>query len=502
MKNIQSIIWYFIFFSLTLSIETHSEESTRKSTKKNFINESIVARVGDDHITLQELDNKLKLALYDLELAQYHTRLAKLTELIEKSNPENTKLVKVSLMLPEPPRILVPHRNRAVKGNLEAPINIAIFCSYQSPHCKAIQPALRKISKIYSGLINQSIYDFPLKFHRQGRAAALAVRCAEQQGALWPYQDGLYAYWNRLNGNIYKNLATQMELNIEEFEHCLSSKKFDSDIEKDIQFAMEIGMQKVPVVFINGLYIKGPKSFDYYNFWIEKELHQLKLAKYKRYPWVEVKKSNKQELLDTQLPLSLVGVSLSSHKEKSTALIEIKQEKAQSFRKGDEILTGVNLASITQYYVIIENNGSQEKLILSGNNSFHVPLTEELKKLHLIELPDKSWSKKMIEPSAILPLGKKWLENNLKNQAILNQKFTDSGVVLAGHSLMRLENIEDNEFFTGLGFVESDVLLRVNDKWVNSAQNSLWDALASGKDVDVFFMRNGLPQRLKYRFVE
>lgn len=488
------ILYFFIFLCISACSEP---DKSREVANTAASPAQLVARVGEREITAAELDEALKLELHDLALAEYELRLGKLSELLRQGKGA----VEVYLPAPQPPRIELPENIRTPRGNPDALITIAVFCSYQSPHCKAIQPALRRLAAEYAGWVKQVVYDLPLKFHREGLPAAMAVRCSEEQKALWNYQDGLYAYAGSLNDAVYRQLAAQAGLDLSVFSRCMQAASYRDQINSDVAFASDLGLRNVPVVFINGLYIKGPREYGHYAMWVERELRHLGVPKGQRHTWAAQRRPGK-DLPTTELPLALVGVSLSDKVDSSSALIEIEESRARNFSLGSEILPGVLLREIHRSFVVLDNRGEREKLPLKGDASARVPLTasgeRDEETLRRIEQPLGEGSRRLVEPSGVLPLGREWLERQLQNRAALEKKFVEAEMAVEGHQLLRLEGIADSEFFTALGFEENDVLLRVNDSWVHSGQNNLWQALTSGQVVDVAFMRNGLPQRLQY----
>ncbi|MCX2836222.1 thioredoxin domain-containing protein [Microbulbifer thermotolerans] len=500
MINLKVTLWWPLFFLFVLCFSACSKSHNKAAVQDDTTGQDVVvARTATREITAAELDDALKLELHDLAVAAYQLRLKGISEILHRSGGESEGALEIFLSPPQPPRIVLPENSRTPRGNPEAPVTIAVFCSYQSPHCKSIQPVLRQLTTDYAGWVKLVLYDLPLKFHREGISAAVAARCAEAQGTLWSYQDGLYAYLGELGTKAYRQLAIQTGLDLEAFQGCLREKLQRDQVRTDMQFASEVGLRKVPIVFINGLYIKGLQPYEHYAYWVKEELSRLGVNDGQQHPWALQRDEN---LPPTALPLTLVGVSLSEIKENSHALIQVEAERAQKYREGDTIVPGVSLQGISRAYVLLDNRGATEKLVLRGKAGDRVPLTltrardEETRRR--IEQPMGESGRKLIEPSAVLPLGQKWLEEQLQNRAELEKKFVAAELEVEGHQLLRLEGIADNEFFTALGFQDKDVLLRVNDTWVHSGQNSLWDALTSGEIVDVVFMRNGLPHRLQY----
>ncbi|GAA5444920.1 hypothetical protein Misp06_03112 [Microbulbifer sp. NBRC 101763] len=461
----------------------------------------IAARVGKHEISIEALDSELQFALYDIAEMQYELRLNKLHELIG-STGEGRADIEILLPFPQPPRIELTYSARNIRGNPRAPVTIAVFCSFQSPHCKSTQPVFRRLMVEYQEWIRQVNFDFPLKFHREGVMAAAVTRCAAEQSKFWEYHDALYTLAPSVNKNEYVRLAKQLQMDSSQFDRCRADGLYRSQVLEDQKLAIALGLKNVPVVFINGLYLKGPRTFEQYSFWIEKELYSLGINPKDEAVQKDSNNINERNLPLTKLPLRLLGISESSVKNRSKALIEVNGATAQYFTLGQALLEGVSLLRLYSKFAVIESNEGLAKLPLEGEEGTDILLTqsyihsEKLKRR--IEQPMGPGTRQLISPSGVLTLGQEWLSRQLEEREILESKFTEAELEVEGYHLMRLEGVADNEFFTALGFQENDVLLRVNDSWVHSGQNALWDALTSGKIIDVAFMRKGLPHRLQY----
>ncbi|MDP5208373.1 thioredoxin domain-containing protein [Microbulbifer sp. 2205BS26-8] len=460
----------------------------------------LAARIGGREIRLEKIDNALQLALYDLAEMQYGLRVGKIYELADKKY--HKQAVEILLPVPVPPRIELPGNSNLLRGNPKAPITISVFCSFQSPHCKSLQPVLRRLAEHYPGWTGQAHFDFPLKFHREGIPAAHAARCAAAQGAYSHYHDALYEQTPKLDGKLYAALAQRLQLDEVRFRQCLADADVRSKVLKDRAMAIDLGLNNVPVVLINGLYQKGPRTFEQYAYWVEGELRAMGVSPGAPYVWRDSGGVNDRNLPMTTLPLALVGVSASSVEENTKALIEVEQARTRYFTLGEQLLPNVSLLRLYDRFAVIDNRGSLERLPLRGEAGTDIPLTDSRPiseaARQRIEQPLGPGTRRLIEPSGVLTLGQEWLRKQLDQRELLEAKFTQAELALEGHHLLRLEGITDSEFFTGLGLQENDVLLRVNDSWVHSGQNTLWEALTSGRIVDVTLMRKGLPYRLQY----
>lgn len=482
--------------------DTQQESTPQKSDAQ------VVARIGNSAITLQEVDQKIRLERHDLALAEYQLRFNTLKAIVDgklRSTAAANEQPAVDWLLPhpQPPRLEISTDGRPLRGNPAAPVTLAVFCSYQSVHCASTNLVLRELLDRYAGWIALVPFDFPMHYHRLGVQAAAAVHCAGLQSTPWAYADGLYTRAKALDEKVFTQLASQLGFAQDAFDSCLDESGRDDPVAADTALARTLGLQSVPVVFVNGLYIKGPRSLEHYAMWIDEELQRMGHDPSSTHPEAARWRGSKEVIAETELPLRLNGTSVSSPPAKSTALISIREAAAGSFSPGDALMPGVVLKRVHERYVILQVNDRQERLTLRGadGNYVHVPKTTTSQRdaatMKRIEQPDGE-SRKLVAPSGVLPLGQEWLEEQLQNRAELEQKFVPAEHVVDGHNLLRLEGIADNEFFTALGFEEGDVVVRVNDSWVHSGQNQLWDALTSGEVIDVTFMRNGRPQRVQY----
>jgi protein-disulfide isomerase len=102
--------------------------------------------------------------------------------------------------------------------------------------------------------------------------AAIASLCAGEQDAYWPYHDRLFDNQEQLGKALYTQLADELSLDIESFQTCLDSGKFDDFIQEDLDFALNLGIRSTPTFFINGLAVVGAQPFDVFKQVIDQEL--------------------------------------------------------------------------------------------------------------------------------------------------------------------------------------------------------------------------------------
>jgi len=251
----------------------------------------VIATVGSKSISLGNLNHSIQFSLFDLEWRMYELRRSRLeamvTELQKAAEPNS--LSEILLTPPTPPRIDLPlsainyrghyryDEPRSISENSIPPIALSIFCSFQSSHCARLQPILIALANYYGDILNFNFFDYPQHFHREGKNAANAARCANEFGIYQEFQNAIYTDISKLNRHRYSVIAQQLNVDQDAFENCLDDNRYAQEVLTDIELASDMGLGNVPVIFINGLYIKGPQDFEAYQYYIDLELAQLGL---------------------------------------------------------------------------------------------------------------------------------------------------------------------------------------------------------------------------------
>ena len=115
--------------------------------------------------------------------------------------------------------------------------------------------------------------DFPLvQIHSNATPAAAAASCSREQEKYWEFNEFLFSGEYSLSEATYKSLAEELSLEMEIFNECLDSKRYNVEVQADLDYAVSIGVQSTPTFFINGLAVVGAQPYDLFEFIIEKEL--------------------------------------------------------------------------------------------------------------------------------------------------------------------------------------------------------------------------------------
>jgi protein-disulfide isomerase len=145
----------------------------------------------------------------------------------------------------------------ATRGRLNAPIQIVEFSDFQCPFCAASLPVLERVMEKYPGQIVLAYRHFPLPGHTQAMPAAEAAECAREQGKFWEMHDLIFANQQAVGMESYRAFAEQLELNLNQFDTCLSEHRYEDAILQDVRDGQGYGVSGTPTFFINGHPIPG-----------------------------------------------------------------------------------------------------------------------------------------------------------------------------------------------------------------------------------------------------
>ena len=144
-----------------------------------------------------------------------------------------------------------------VRGDEAAEIVILEFGDFECGYCAQLYSNLVEILNEYQGQVKLVWKDFPNPSHLQARIAALAVRCAQEQGRFWEYHDYLFANQDDLSRELYNQIALEMGLDLAEFNSCVDSQEYIQMVGQGLVNGQELGVDATPYLFINN------RKFDY-----------------------------------------------------------------------------------------------------------------------------------------------------------------------------------------------------------------------------------------------
>lgn len=153
-------------------------------------------------------------------------------------------------------------------GDESADVSVISIIDFGCEECAVANPVLNKLETEYKGKVkfNYKIYT-DMEDERMINVS-LAAFCADEQDDFDAYADNLFtrqSAWMDVEGDlvtVLENYAAKLNLNKADFSECLSSKKYESEIEKMNKEIMDYGFTSVPVYFIDGERIDGVPTYN------------------------------------------------------------------------------------------------------------------------------------------------------------------------------------------------------------------------------------------------
>jgi protein-disulfide isomerase len=149
------------------------------------------------------------------------------------------------------------HDYSPILGSNEAPVTILAFIDFECPFCRASFPIFKEITDRYGPAIRVVFKHLPVpQLHPLATRAHLASACANDQDQFWEYYEQLFVQ-NDLSKKSLVEYAKTLNLDMVEFESCLSNSAHESDIEQDLVDAADIAVRGTPTYVVNGIRLEG-----------------------------------------------------------------------------------------------------------------------------------------------------------------------------------------------------------------------------------------------------
>jgi protein-disulfide isomerase len=160
---------------------------------------------------------------------------------------------------PPDAKVRVDVTGAPVLGRADAPVTLVEFTDLECPFCRAFHVgAFERLKREYidTGKVRFITRDFPLDFHPNARPAALAVRCAGEQGKFWEMRHVVTLNATTLGPPTYDRLAGELGLDGGRFAACIAADRYRAEIDRDIAEAMQAGVTGTPS-FVLGATMPG-----------------------------------------------------------------------------------------------------------------------------------------------------------------------------------------------------------------------------------------------------
>jgi protein-disulfide isomerase len=158
------------------------------------------------------------------------------------------------------------------RGGDNASVTIVEYSDFQCPYCRQVESSLRQVLKKYGDRVRLVYMDFPLGFHQHAMEAAIAARCADEQGQFWPYHDALIENPSALSTPALKTAAAQLGLDPVTFDACLDGRKYESVVVADRTQGERIGAHGTPYFIVGGRSMSGAQPVSAFESAIDEQL--------------------------------------------------------------------------------------------------------------------------------------------------------------------------------------------------------------------------------------
>ncbi|HEV2386832.1 MAG TPA: thioredoxin domain-containing protein [Candidatus Acidoferrales bacterium] len=173
--------------------------------------------------------------------------------------------IKNRLIPPPPPPFKgadVPLAGDAAMGSSDAKVTLVEFSDYQCPFCgRNFQATFPQILKNYvdTGKVRYVLHDFPLtQLHPNAFNAAVAARCAGEQGKYWQMHDALFSHQTALDAKNLPDYAKQVGLDADKFQACLANGAEANNVRADMAAGNKLGVTGTPGFFLGPTDPKDP----------------------------------------------------------------------------------------------------------------------------------------------------------------------------------------------------------------------------------------------------
>jgi len=171
--------------------------------------------------------------------------------------------------------------NRAVHGNVDAPITIVEYSDFQCPYCSRGYQTVKQVFNAYGDNVKVIYKHLPLSFHPHALIAAQYFEAIGLQSSekAYEFHDVLFENQNELKSGGKEYLAKTAKglgVNMKQLEKDLNSEAVMKTIQADISEAQGFGFQGTPAFLVNGVSLYGAQPFPAFKQVIDRHLAEAK----------------------------------------------------------------------------------------------------------------------------------------------------------------------------------------------------------------------------------
>lgn len=165
-----------------------------------------------------------------------------------------------------------------VRGNVDAAVTIIEYADFQCSACSYYAALTKELERQKEGEVRIVFRHFPLaSIHKNAFSAALASEAAGRQDKFWEMHDFLFQTqpeWENADNakEVFEGYAEIIGLDIAQYGKDYESSQLNGKVQKDLDLALELGLNATPTFFVNGRRIRNPSSLEDFKAIVDKKL--------------------------------------------------------------------------------------------------------------------------------------------------------------------------------------------------------------------------------------
>lgn len=149
------------------------------------------------------------------------------------------------------------NQDTPVRGDLEmAAIALVQYSDFECPYCADARGQIDALLAEHPDIV--LIHkDYPLVFHENAEAAALAGRCASEQDLFWEMYEQLFDHQQSLDAATIETVAEDLGMDMAAFEACVASPETAALIDADIDEGIANLIDGTPLYLVGSFTMEG-----------------------------------------------------------------------------------------------------------------------------------------------------------------------------------------------------------------------------------------------------
>lgn len=174
----------------------------------------------------------------------------------------------------------IPIGDSPVFGNVNAPITVVEFSSFQCPFCARGADTIKQLQQKYPNDVKLVFKHYPLGFQAESPALSKAALAAQEQGKFWEMKEMIFKNVSAHKGVNVKEVtagyAQQLGLDVNKFKQDFDKPSYDEIIKRDTDLGNSIGVRGTPHFFINGERMSGAQPLAKFEEIVKAQLEDVK----------------------------------------------------------------------------------------------------------------------------------------------------------------------------------------------------------------------------------